>query len=124
MTTVIIEAILVLVVSSPANVYSDNTGTAYSRGWHDAICDHHSCNGHGYDDSCPTGHSEDFCANYVEGYLAGWAKVVEVAGVDPNNSEPQSIGGSEAQSIGGNDIGIHGSNNKIIINQAQSQSQR
>lgn len=31
---------------------------------------------------------------------------------------------SEAQSIGGNDIGIHGSNNKIIINQAQSQSQR
>ena len=46
--------------------------SAYSRGYSDARCDKNSCHGHGFDPSCPSGHTGDFCANYAAGYRAGW----------------------------------------------------
>ena len=46
--------------------------SAYSRGYSDARCDKSFCHGHGYDPSCPSGHTGDFCVNYAAGYRAGW----------------------------------------------------
>lgn len=45
---------------------------AYSRGYSDAVADGHYEHGHGYDPSCPSGHSAAYCQNYEQGYAAGW----------------------------------------------------
>jgi hypothetical protein len=48
---------------------------AYSRGYSDAVADAHYEYGHGYDSSCPSGHSEAYCQNYQSGYTTGWRSV-------------------------------------------------
>jgi hypothetical protein len=54
---------------------SQTTTDAYSRGYSDAVADAHYENGHGYDSSCPNGHSEAYCQNYQSGYTTGWRSV-------------------------------------------------
>jgi hypothetical protein len=54
----------------PTGVYAQ--ADAYSKGLKDAACDAVSCNGHGYDPTCPGDHSSEYCNNYRDGYAAGW----------------------------------------------------
>jgi hypothetical protein len=51
-----------------ASSYSDG----YSRGVKDASRDLQGLNGHGYDSSCPSGHTSVFCDGYVRGYDVTW----------------------------------------------------
>jgi hypothetical protein len=43
-----------------------------TRGMNDAQCDSNQCHGHGYDSSCPSGHTSTFCRGYAQGYSQGW----------------------------------------------------
>jgi len=43
-------------------------GNSLERGAIDAFRDSNGLNGHGYDDSCPSGHSSAFCSNYKHAY--------------------------------------------------------
>ena len=61
---------LALGMSILQSVYAQ--GDAYSKGYKDALCDKLSCNGHGYEPSCPGDHSSEYCNNYRDGYAAGW----------------------------------------------------
>lgn len=57
-------------VSLPA-VYAKkhhSKGNSLERGAIDAFRDANGLNGHGYDDSCPSGHSSAFCSNYKHAY--------------------------------------------------------
>jgi hypothetical protein len=83
--------------------------SGYSKGYADAVCDLQSCHGHGYDPSCPSGHSDDYCSNYGSGYQAGWS----------SGSSSTSNSNSEGAAIGGNKI--NGDNN--LINQQIIQQQ-
>ena len=56
--------------SNPTGVWAQ--GSAYTKGYKDALCDAVSCNGHGYEPSCPGDHSSEYCNNYRDGYAAGW----------------------------------------------------
>ena len=83
--------------------------SAYDKGYSDAVCDLQSCHGHGYDPSCPSGHSDDYCSNYGSGYQAGWS------------SGSSSSSNSESAAIGGNRInGDHNLINQQIIQQQGS----
>jgi hypothetical protein len=102
----------------PTSVYAQ--GSAYTKGYKDALCDAVSCNGHGYDPSCPGEHSSEYCNNYRDGYTAGW----DASPVN-NNETSQSGSGdrgttgtqSQSQSQTTPDINIH------IGPQSQAQSQ-
>ncbi|HEY7108931.1 MAG TPA: hypothetical protein VH415_05870 [Nitrososphaeraceae archaeon] len=89
-----------------ATSYSDG----FTRGLDDATCDMSQCHRHGYNPSCPSGHTTTFCSGYVQGYSKGWDQQF---GNDGSKSQ--------AQSIGRNDLGITGNNNHVIINQVQNQ---
>jgi hypothetical protein len=54
---------------------------AYTRGFGDAVRDYGR--GHGYDPSCPSGHSQAYCQNYQLGYNDGWARVTGKGGQQP-----------------------------------------
>ena len=43
-----------------------------TKGMNDAQCDSNQCHGHGYDSSCPSGHTSTFCRGYAQGYSQGW----------------------------------------------------
>jgi hypothetical protein len=64
---------------------------AYSKGYKDATCDAVSCNGHGYDPSCPSDHSSEYCNNYRDGYAAGWRALNANSNgqQEPTNPPPQ-----------------------------------
>jgi hypothetical protein len=65
-------AILMLVTGQSVTGLSLAEEDAYSRGYSDAVADAHYEHGHGYDSSCPGGHSATYCQNYQQGYAAGW----------------------------------------------------
>jgi len=100
----------------PTGVYAQ--GSAYTKGYKDASCDAVSCNGHGYDPSCPGDHSSEYCNNYRDGYAAGW----DASTSSNNNENSQSGSGdgsssTQSQSQTTPDINIH------IGPQSQAQSQ-
>jgi len=108
----------------PTCVYAQ--GSAYTKGYKDALCDAVSCNGHGYEPSCPGDHSSEYCNNYRDGYAAGWdASPANNNDASPanNNDNSQSgsgdggSAGSQSQSQTTPDINIH------IGPQSQAQSQ-
>ena len=68
-------SILTLVTGLSVAGLSRAEEDAYSRGYSDAVADAHYEHGHGYDSSCPTGHSEAYCQNYQPGYTTGWRSV-------------------------------------------------
>jgi hypothetical protein len=51
-----------------AKVTASSNSDGYSRGVKDASRDLQGLNGHGYDSSCPSGHTSVFCEGYVQGY--------------------------------------------------------
>lgn len=94
----------------PANANQQAFATGgYQRGYADAVCDSNNCHEHGYDPSCPSGHSSDYCSNYDAGYSAGWN----------NNGNVRTVSSqSEGAAIGGNTIrGSHNIVNQQIIQQ-------
>jgi hypothetical protein len=62
-------AIVGILSVTQQTVYTEG---AYTRGYNDAVCDASNCHGYGYDPSCPSRHSGDYCSNYGSGYAAGW----------------------------------------------------
>jgi hypothetical protein len=118
-TIIAISVISVLALGMstlPTSVYAQ--GDAYSKGYKDALCDKLSCNGHGYDPSCPGDHSSEYCNNYRDGYAAGW----DASTSSNNNENSQSGSGdgsssTQSQSQTTPDINIH------IGPQSQAQSQ-
>jgi hypothetical protein len=82
-------AILMLVTGlSVAAGLSRAEEDAYSTGYSDAVADAHHEYGHGYDPSCPSGHSEAYCQNYQSGYAAGWRSVTTTP--KPSQNQTQS----------------------------------
>jgi len=84
----------------PTGVYAQ--GDAYSKGYKDALCDKVSCNGHGYDPSCPGDHSSEYCNNYRDGYAAGWDASMNANnnGQQPMNSPPPPFSQAPGQGQG------------------------
>ena len=70
-----------------ASSYSDG----YSRGVKDASRDLQGLNGHGYDSSCPSGHTSVFCDGYVRGYDATWNGGRVSSSPPPSPSQAQSL---------------------------------
>ncbi|HEY7078453.1 MAG TPA: hypothetical protein VH500_02055 [Nitrososphaeraceae archaeon] len=62
-----------------------------TRGTNDAMCDLNQCHGHGYDPSCPSGHTRTFCDGYARGYSEGWD---QQSGSDRGRSSRQTGGSS------------------------------
>jgi len=91
--------------------YYQISASAYNTGYDDGRCDSMYCNGHGYDPSCPSQHSDTYCNNYFTGYNAGF----ESTRINEN---------AQAGSIGGNDLAIKGDHNDVTINQQLSQDQQ
>jgi hypothetical protein len=86
----------------PMGVYAQ--GDAYSKGYKDALCGKLSCNGHGYNPSCPGDHSSEYCNNYRDGYAAGW----DASPANNNNDNSQrGSGEGQSQSQTTPDINIH-----------------
>ena len=78
-----------------ASSYSDG----YSRGVKYASRDLQGLNGHGYDSSCPSGHTSVFCDGYVKGYDATWYGG-RVSSSPPPASQAQSQ--SQGQTVNNN----------------------
>jgi hypothetical protein len=55
-----------------AKLTASSYGDGYSRGVKDASRDLQGLNGHGYDSSCPSGHTSVFCDGYFRGYDVTW----------------------------------------------------
>lgn len=133
----IIAVTAIICYISPANINAyKETATSYTdgydRGYSDAVCDSNECHGHGYDTHCPNGHTNTFCNGYGNGYRNGWNGVSPInnAKYDNGNGNNADVSRSstsgaqeQGQSIGGNDVAISGSNNRVTINDAQSQAQ-
>jgi hypothetical protein len=66
---------IVLVHSQTVSAFKE-TATSYEdgfqRGVKDANRDLEGLNGHGFDDSCPKGHTATFCEGYKDGYSESW----------------------------------------------------
>jgi hypothetical protein len=56
-----------LAFKETASSYNDGV----TRGINDARCDSNQCHGHGFDPSCPSGHTKTFCRGYAKGYSEG-----------------------------------------------------
>jgi hypothetical protein len=96
-----------------ASSYSDG----YSRGVKDAGRDLQGLNGHGYDSSCPSGHTSVFCAGYVQGYDNTWFGKHRVS--DGTASNIGSGSSASSSSIGGGSASRSSSSSStgpIIIN--------
>ena len=103
----------------PTSVYAQ--GDAYTKGYKDALCDAVSCNGHGYEPSCPSDHSSEYCNNYRDGYAAGWRASTSANSNDDSQSGSGDGGsaGSQSQSQSQSpEIDLH-----IGPSHSQSQSQ-
>jgi hypothetical protein len=85
-------AILMLVTSlSVAAGLSRAEEDAYSTGYSDAVADAHHEYGHGYDPSCPSGHSEAYCQNYQSGYAVGWRSVITTESQTQSSAVPNTL---------------------------------
>jgi hypothetical protein len=101
-------------------------GSAYTKGYKDALCDAVSCNGHGYEPSCPGDHSSEYCNNYRDGYAAGWdaSPANSNRQQPPMNSPPPpfSQAPNQGQGAGNGGNNIYGNNN--TLNQLQLQQEQ
>lgn len=73
-----------------ASSYDDGV----NRGINDAQCDSNQCHGHGYDSSCPSGHTNTFCRGYAKGYSEGWDQQ-SGGGRSDEQTDRRSNGGTE-----------------------------
>ena len=90
-----------------ASSYTDG----YSLGVKDAGRDLQGLNNHGYDSSCPSGHTSVFCSAYVRGYDDTWyGRQQHMNSPPPQQSQAPSQGQSQSQSQG-----ITNNNNPTIV---------
>jgi hypothetical protein len=75
--TILGQGTLAKPVFSSSSSRSGSDGTV--DGTNDATADFHHENGHGYADSCPSGHSDTYCEAYTRAYRDQWA-VLENSG--------------------------------------------
>jgi hypothetical protein len=59
-----------------------------------------------YDSSCPSGHSDNFCAGYSDGYNNWW-----------HQADQKNTGTQQGQS---SKVNIKGNDNRVTVNQGQS----
>ena len=113
--TLAIAVVTMILAITPLAEASKLTKTSYedgyNRGASDAQNDLLGLNGHGYDDSCPSGHTDTYCRGYVNGYNNAWNSQSGSSG-GITGTQPQSLPQSQ-----GTDIHIH-------VGQAQSQAQK
>jgi hypothetical protein len=62
---------VVLVYAQTASASTSNED-GFKQGAKDAGRDLRGENGHGFDDSCPKGHTATFCEGYKQGYSERW----------------------------------------------------
>ena len=62
-------------------------------------------NNRGSDSSCPSGHSDNFCAGYSDGYSNWWHQVDQNTGIQQGQSS---------------NVNIKGNDNRVTVNQGQS----
>jgi hypothetical protein len=115
--TILVLAVVIVYLGlsiSPKSVFAGSNSNSGSDGTIDgtnsATADFHHENGHGYDDSCPTGHSDTYCEAYTRAYRDQWA-VLENSGNVHNNSFASSTDQNEAASVN-----IQGNNNNNKVN--------
>ena len=66
---------IVLVSAQTANAFKETATSnedGFQQGVKDAGRDLQGLNGHGFDDSCPKGHTATFCEGYKDGYNERW----------------------------------------------------
>ena len=66
---------IVLVLAQTASAFKEtatSNGDGFQRGAKDAGRDLQGSIGHGFDDSCPKGHTSTFCEGYKQGYSERW----------------------------------------------------
>ena len=115
-------AVIAVAVLSIALVQSASARTtdAHSRGQIDATRDYHGLNGHGYDDSCPSGHSSSFCSNYKDGYTTQWTVTANNDMLSGGNGNGYDGNSAQTGAIGGNQIKA-GDNSQVNVNQFLNQ---
>jgi hypothetical protein len=108
--SVIIPLLFLVVPKAYADSkYCDRDGwpACYDLGYHkgsvDASSDYN--NNRGYDSSCPSGHSENFCVGYSVGYNNWWHQVYQNTAIQQGESS---------------NINIKGNDNRVTVNQGQS----
>lgn len=121
-TIAILAIIAVALVMVVPNVHAHKlTASSYddgfARGQTDARRDYYGMNGHGYDSSCPSGHTDVYCSGYVRGYRTMYA---ELSGSSDGGSRPVNQRTDQAQ---GSSVNIKGNNNKVNLHQGQASSQ-
>jgi hypothetical protein len=70
-SAIVLVAIGCMMIGPSATVMAKkhhSKGNSVERGSIDAFRDQNGLNGHGYDESCPSGHSSAFCSNYKDAY--------------------------------------------------------
>src|SRR2546428_9456061 len=86
----IIPLLFLIVPKVYADSHCDRDGwpACYDLGYHkgsiDASFDYN--NNRGYDSSCPSGHSENFCAGYSVGYNNWWHQAYQNTGIQQGQS--------------------------------------
>jgi len=85
--------------------YPSCNSVGYADGWRQGVSDRNNQLDH--NSSCPSGHSENFCAGYRDGYIQSW---------NPN-SKLNSITIGQSQSSG---VDLHGNDNQVTVNQGQN----
>lgn len=79
---------------SPQNLYK----SGYNDGFKIAECDFKRCHIHGYDNTVPTGHTNQYNNGYSKGYQDGWNKASGGAGGKSQQSTHNGTGNINATS--------------------------
>lgn len=96
-----------------ATSYSDG----YQNGQQDARRDYAGLNGHGYDSSCPSDHTDVYCSGYERGYSNTWANL----GGNGYSNMNQDQNTDQAQS---SSVNVKGNNNHVNVHQGQASSNK
>jgi hypothetical protein len=126
----VLTTIIAISVTPSAHAFK-LTKTSYEDGYNNAISDayndYHGLNGHGYDDSCPRGHTEIYCQGYIDGYNVTWnsesSRLNGVTNIQPQPQPLPPLVPSESQSQGRSQEQKQGTDINIHVGQSQSQSE-
>ena len=111
---VLIASVIVSIPSASAHkLTASSYSDGYAKGQSDAQRDYYGANGHGYDASCPSSHTDVYCSGYVRGYRSMWASMGGNGGY--RNTQDQNT--DQAQ---GSSINVDGNNNHVNVHQGQA----
>jgi len=71
-SVIVTIALAIVLVHTQTASASTSFDDGFQRGVKDAGRDLRGENGHGFDDSCPKGHTAEFCDGYKRGYSERW----------------------------------------------------